>query len=97
MYMYVHELHLYWSWNVLVCCFQRLKEQLKLHQQQQVANASNIIHRAMTEAVDMVTSQHNGIPSPENHMNHSHHPTTIVTNTNINMSTQDQKRGSGAS
>lgn len=74
---------------------QRLKEQLKLHQQQQAANSSNIIHRAMTEAVDMVTSQHNGIPSPGSHMNHSHHPTTIVANSN--MSVQDSKRGTGAS
>ncbi|XP_068670601.1 cyclic AMP-dependent transcription factor ATF-7-like [Montipora foliosa] len=65
---------------------QRLKEQLKLHQQ---ANPSNIIHRAMTEAVDMVTQQ-NGMPSPGNHMNHSHNPTTIVVNT------QDCKRGPGA-
>lgn len=48
----------------------------------------------MTEAVDMVT-QHNGIPSPGNHMNHSHHPTAIVTNTN--MMAQDNKRGSGSS
>ncbi|XP_078375802.1 uncharacterized protein LOC144659247 [Oculina patagonica] len=71
---------------------QRLKEQLKLHQ---AAQSSNIIHRAMTEAVDMVTSQHNGIPSPGNHINHSHHPTTIVANSNI--SPQDVKRGPGSS
>lgn len=49
----------------------------------------------MTEAVDMVTSQHNGVPSPGSHMNHSHHPTTIVANSN--MSVQDSKRGTGAS
>lgn len=45
--------------------FQRLKEQLR---QQHVNNHfgggnNNIISRAMTEAVDMVTSQHNGISS----------------------------------
>ena len=45
--------------------FQRLKEQLR---QQHVNNQfggsnNNIISRAMTEAVDMVTSQHNGLPS----------------------------------
>ena len=88
------DLDVKWS-NFLLLIFQRLKEQLKLHQQQQAANSSNIIHRAMTEAVDMVTSQHNGIPSPGSHMNHSHHPTTIVANSN--MSVQDSKRGTGAS
>ncbi|KAK2555785.1 Cyclic AMP-dependent transcription factor ATF-2 [Acropora cervicornis] len=61
---------------------QRLKEQLKLHQQ---ANPGNIIHRAFTEAVDMVTKQ-NGLPSPGNHVNNSHNPSAIVANT------QDSKR-----
>lgn len=70
---------------------QRLKEQLKLHQQ---SNPSNIIHRAMTEAVDMVTQQ-NGMASPGNHMNHSDHPTTIVANTSV--TAQESKRSSGAS
>lgn len=61
---------------------QRLKEQLKLHQQ---ANPGNIIHRAFTEAVDMVTKQ-NGLPSPGNHVNNAHNPSAIVANT------QDSKR-----
>lgn len=71
---------------------QRLKEQLKLHQ---AAQSNNIIHRAMTEAVDMVTSQHNEIPSPGNHMNHSQNPTTIVANSNVTQ--HDIKRVTGSS
>lgn len=68
---------------------QRLKEQLKMHQ---AAQSNNIIHRAMTEAVDMVTSQHNGLPvSPANHINHQQ--TTVVTSN----SPQDTKKMSGAS
>ena len=72
---------------------QRLKEQLKLHQ---AAQSNNIIHRAMTEAVDMVTSQHNEIPSPGNHINHAQNPSTIVANSNITQH-QDIKRGTGSS
>lgn len=80
---------------LFVLCFQRLKEQLKLHQAVHVQSSSNIIHRAMTEAVDMVTSQDNGMPSPDSHMNHSHHPTTIVANNSFSL--HDVKRGSGSS
>ncbi|PFX24877.1 cyclic AMP-dependent transcription factor ATF-2-like [Stylophora pistillata] len=68
---------------------QRLKEQLKMNQ---AAQSNNIIHRAMTEAVDMVTSQHNGLPvSPANHINHQQ--TTVITHN----SPQDTKKMSGAS
>lgn len=68
---------------------QRLKEQLKMNQ---AAHSNNIIHRAMTEAVDMVTSQHNGLPvSPANHINHQQ--TTVITHN----SPQDTKKMSGAS
>lgn len=90
-------LHVFSLVNVFIsACFkfqlQRLKEQLKLHQ---AAQSNNIIHRAMTEAVDMVTSQHNEIPSPGNHINHSQNPSTIVANSNITQ--QDIKRGNGSS
>lgn len=58
----------------------------------QAAQSNNIIHRAMTEAVDMVTSQHNGLPvSPANHINHQQ--TTVITHN----SPQDTKKMSGAS
>lgn len=68
---------------------QRLKEQLKMNQ---AAQSNNIIHRAMTEAVDMVTSQHNGLPvSPANHINHQQ--TTVITHN----SPPDTKKMSGAS